>query len=835
MACQKRFSLLLLIVPIFLLAQKPSKPTSSEIFHQIQKLNFIGSVLYIGAHPDDENTRLISYLANDIKAQTTYLSITRGDGGQNLIGSELGELLGVIRTEELLGARKTDGGNQRFTRANDFGFSKNPDETFRIWDKQQVLADVVWAIRSLKPDIIINRFDHRTAGTTHGQHTASAILSYEAYDLARNASQFPEQLKYVDVWTPKRLFFNTSFFFYGSQEAFDKADKSNLSMMETGSFYPNLGLSNGEIAALSRSNHKSQGFGSTGSRGSETEYLEYLKGSVLKKKSDIFEGVTTSWLRFSNGLAIRDIMDQVVAQYDFKNPSASIPKLLEAQTLINKIDDDYWRKIKLNQINEIIAACAGLFVEAVSSTDVTTPGQEIKLKLELINRSIFPITLTGYKVSTSQSSEMPNLQLNDNVSNRLETAAKIPSDANYNSPYWLNEKGSVGMYRVDNQELIGLPETPSGITVDFSFSLNNKATIFLRREVVFKSNDPIKGETYQPLYLLPHVTVQIPDKVLVFKDNAAKKVTVRVNAIKPGISGDLHLELPQGWNSEPKNTTVTFSDGETEKIIAFSVTPPETDSEGVMTPKFSYQQKIYDSEKIEISYDHIPKQIVLLPAESKLVKSNIKIEGKKIAYIQGAGDDVPSGLTQIGYEVTELKQSDITAERLKAFDAVVTGIRVYNVLDDFEPQQKILLQYVADGGTLLVQYNTDSRLKTADFSPYPIKLSRNRVTEEDAEVRLLNPNHEVLNFPNKINNLDFSGWVQERGLYFPSEWGSEFTPIFGMNDFKEPESQGSLLVSKYGKGYYIYTGLSFFRQIPAGVPGAYKLFANLISIGKNGK
>ena len=377
---QKLYTLLLaLFITIIqsVWAQQPVKPNSVDIYHQIQKLNFLGSVLYIAAHPDDENTRLISYLSNDKKARTAYLSLTRGDGGQNLIGPELRELLGVIRTQELIEARKIDGGEQFFSRANDFGFSKNPTETLQIWDKNQVLSDVVWAIRKFQPDIIINRFDHRSPGTTHGHHTASAMLSMEAFDLANDANQFPNQLQYVSTWQPKRVFFNTSWWFYGSQEKFKAADKTNLINLKIGTYYPALGKSNQEIAALSRSRHQSQGFGSTGTRGEEDEYIEFLKGDMPKDKTNLFEGIDTTWNRIKGGKAIGDILYAVEKNFDFKNPAASVAELVKAYSLIEKLEDKHWKLVKLEEIERIIAACTGLYLEAVTDVQEITPGSTL--------------------------------------------------------------------------------------------------------------------------------------------------------------------------------------------------------------------------------------------------------------------------------------------------------------------------------------------------------------------------------------------------------------------------------------------------------------------------
>ncbi|MFT5848917.1 PIG-L family deacetylase, partial [Psychroserpens sp.] len=376
-------------------AQQPKKPTSSEIHESIKKLNFLGSVLYVAAHPDDENTRLISYMSNDVKARTAYLSLTRGDGGQNLVGPEIRELLGVIRTQELLAARGTDGGEQLFTRANDFGYSKHPDETLAIWNKKEVLSDVVLAIRQFQPDVIINRFNHRTPGTTHGHHTSSAMLSVEAFDLVGDKNAYPKQLSRTNIWQPQRLFFNTSWWFYGSRENFEKADKSNLLAVDTGVYFPSSGLSNPEIAALSRSQHKSQGFGSTGSRGSQIEYIEIIKGDLPTDKTNIFEGIDTSWNRVEGGKAIGDILYAVEKNYDFKNPSASIPELMRAYLAIQNLENTHWKNIKTNEVKNIIAACAGLYLEVTANSNHATAGAVIDLNLEVINRSNSKIVLSS--------------------------------------------------------------------------------------------------------------------------------------------------------------------------------------------------------------------------------------------------------------------------------------------------------------------------------------------------------------------------------------------------------------------------------------------------------
>ena len=814
-------------------AQQPVKPNSVDIYHQIQKLNFLGSVLYIAAHPDDENTRLISYLSNDKKARTAYLSLTRGDGGQNLIGPELRELLGVIRTQELIEARKIDGGEQFFSRANDFGFSKNPTETLQIWDKNQVLSDVVWAIRKFQPDIIINRFDHRSPGTTHGHHTASAMLSMEAFDLANDSNQFPNQLQYVTPWQPKRVFFNTSWWFYGSKEKFEAADKTNLINLKIGTYYASLGKSNQEIAALSRSRHQSQGFGSTGTRGEEDEYIEFLKGEMPKDKTNLFEGIDTTWNRIKGGKAIGDILYAVEKNFDFKNPAASVPELVKAYSLIEKLEDKHWKFVKLEEIKKIIADCTGLYIEAVTDVQEITPGSTLKVKWEAINRSDIVMNLEGIGAvpAYKHEGEQKNILLKNNISNTATITLELPINFDFTNAYWLNQLGTNGMYRVDNQEEIGLPDVIRDAKVGFWININD-VTIPYERNVVYKYNDDVKGEVYQPLDIVPLVTSSIAEKVYIFNNDRSKTVSVKIKAGKDNVNGNAKLEVPQNWKVTPTEIPFTIDKKGQETIVVFTVTPSSEASEISIKSVIIVGDREFDKEKIDINYTHIYKQMVLKTAETKAIRVKIKTKNEKIAYIMGAGDEVPKSLTQMGYEVAVLKPEDITTERLQNFDVVITGIRAYNVVNALAYKQRLLLDFVQNGKTMIVQYNTLDDLVTKDMSPFPIKLSRDRVTEENAEVRFLAPNHPILNYPNKITADDFKGWKQEQGLYYPSEWDANFTPILSANDQGEKPKNGALLVAKYGKGNYVYTGLSFFRELPEGVPGAFRLLANMIALGK---
>lgn len=833
---QKLYTLLLALfitVTQSVWSQQPVKPNAVDIYHQIQKLNFLGSVLYIAAHPDDENTRLISYLSNDKKARTAYLSLTRGDGGQNLIGPELRELLGVIRTQELIEARKIDGGEQFFSRANDFGFSKNPTETLQIWDKNQVLSDVVWAIRKFQPDIIINRFDHRSPGTTHGHHTASAMLSMEAFDLANDANQFPNQLQYVSTWQPKRVFFNTSWWFYGSKEKFEAADKTNLINLKIGTYYAALGKSNQEIAALSRSRHQSQGFGSTGTRGEEDEYIEFLKGEMPKDKTNLFEGIDTTWNRIKGGKAIGDILYAVEKNFDFKNPAASVPELVKAYSLIETLEDKHWKFVKLEEIKKIIAACTGLYLEAVTDVQEITPGSPLKVKWEAINRSEIAMNLEGIcAVPVLKREDVKKIRpLQNNVSLSETITLDLPNNFDYTNAYWLNQTGTNGMYRVDNQEEIGLPDVIRNAKVGFWININD-VTIPYERNVVYKYNDDVKGEVYQPLDIVPLVTSAVAEKVYIFNSDRSKTVSVKIKAGKDNVNGNAKLEVPQNWKVTPIEIPFTIDKKGQETIVVFTVTPSSEASEISIKSVITVGDREFDKEKIDINYSHIYKQMVLKTAEAKAIRVKIKTKNEKIAYLMGAGDEVPKSLTQMGYEVTILKPEEISAERLQNFDVVMTGIRAYNVVNALAYKQKLLLDFVQNGKTMIVQYNTMDELVTKDMSPFPLKISRDRVTEENAEVRFLAPNHPVLNYPNKITADDFKGWKQEQGLYYPSEWDANFTPILSANDQGEKPKNGALLVAKYGKGNYVYTGLSFFRELPEGVSGAFRLLANIIALGK---
>ncbi len=820
----------LLFITSSIKGQQSENWNSGEIYEALKKLNFLGSVLYVAAHPDDENTRMISYLSNHIKARTAYLSLTRGDGGQNLIGPEIRELLGVIRTQELLAARRIDGGEQFFSRANDFGYSKHPDETVSIWDDEDVMSDVVWSIRKYRPDVIINRFDHKSAGRTHGHHTASAVLSFDAHDLSGDKTKFPEQLDYVEPYTARRLFFNTSWWFYGSREAFAKADKSDMVSMDIGIYYPTLGTSNSEIAALSRSQHVCQGMGNTARRGSSMEYLQLLKGDMPQSESDIFQGINTTWSRIPGGAPITDMVASIIDDFNFVDPTQSVAPLLKVYAAIEKLPENHWKNVKLEETRKLISACMGLFLEAVTDQHTTTIGDSIDIAIESTNRSNLSAQLDKIEILPYGDVIELNKSLAPNQEVKDFRKIAISESINLTSPYWLKEKGSLGMYKVANQEMIGLAETPRELKIKLHTTIDGQAVTFTE-DIQYKYNSPEAGPVYRPLEVVPELFVKPAANSMIFTAGHTKDLSVTLKAGSDNQSGTLKLPLPEGWKSTPEFHEFNIKNKGAEQTLNFSITPPSFQSIVQVKPVAETALGTYDEEGISINYPHIPYQFVMRDADIKLVNIDVNITGNHIAYIQGAGDDIPASLRQIGYNVDELEVGEITPSKISDYHAIIMGIRAYNKWDEMRFKQPILLDYVEKGGTLVVQYNTSRRIKTDQLGPYPLKLSRDRVTVEEAEVRILQPDHPALTTPNKITDKDFNDWVQERGLYFSNEWSEEYTALLSSNDPGESPKDGGLLVAPYGNGWYVYTGYSFFRELPAGVPGAYRLLANLISLG----
>lgn len=804
-------------------SQTPTQYNASEIQLGLKKLNFLGSVLYIAAHPDDENTKLIAWLSKEKLINTGYLSLTRGDGGQNLIGPEIRESLGVIRTQELLQARRIDGGEQFFTRANDFGFSKNPGETFDIWNKEQVLSDVVWVIRKFKPDIIITRFS-TTPGGTHGHHTASAILAEEAFKAAADKTQFPEQLKHVEVWQPKRLLWNTTWWFYGDEKNFDK---TGLLPIDVGGYSPLLGSSYTEIAARSRSMHQSQGFGAPLVRGSEIEYLKPIIGG----EDDLFAHIDMTWTNMPGGPAISDAINKSIETFDPENPAKITQDLVQIYKKMKTLPEGYWKKKKMGEVKALIKSCMGLYLEATAASNSTVPGASIDIAIEATNRSQVPAVLMGIYNKAIQVDSLVDKELKYNQPLFLTKHLSIPEAMPYSQPYWLKEEHTIGMYTVTDQTLIGQAEDAPSIVFNIICKIWEEEFSF-DVPLVFKYTNPAKGELYQPFEITPPVFMNLEEEVYIFPDSDPKKIKVLVDAGTAHVKGELKLETPEGWHVSPESVAVNIEQQGGEATFSFEVSPPAMSSEARLRAVFMAGDKHYSKSKISIEYDHIPKQTLYPEAAAKIVRLDLKKEGEKIGYLMGAGDNIPVSLQQLGYKVDLLNDNGITLENLKQYDAVILGIRAYNTVDRLKFYQPVLLEYAKQGGTLIVQYNTNHQLVTPDLGPYPLTLSRDRVTVEDAPVRILLPEHPVLNFPNKITAKDFEGWVQERGLYFPNQWSNEYKAPLSSNDPGESPKDGGLLVAPYGKGYYIYTGYSWFRELPAGVPGAYRLFTNMISIGK---
>ena len=792
---------------------------SSEIYKSIRKLNFLGSALYVAAHPDDENTRMISYFSNHLLARTAYLSLTRGDGGQNLIGSELREALGLIRTQELLSARNIDGGEQYFTMASDFGYSKHPDETFSIWDKEKVLSQTIERIRQFKPDIVINRFDHRTPGKTHGHHTSSAIISAEAFELSGSKNA----LSISEIWQPKRLFFNTSWWFYGSREKFNKSIKSNLIEFDSGVYDPLTGRSNSEIAAVSRSQHKSQGFGSTAQQGRQLEYLELIKGMPLKSNNP-FEGINTSWTRLADGAEIEKLIDDVLNEFNFSKPYLSVSKLVLAYDKIKKLKNKHWSEIKSKELESVILKCLGFNIQVNASVPYAILGEEINITIKAVNHSPIEVFIKQFSKAKQDLSIEKSLLQNSVFEKKIKHVIK----GEISSPYWLSEDSSTGMYSTSKKDLIGLAETPSAIIIDIMLVIEG-VEIGATLPLSYRKTDPIRGEVVVPFHILPAATTQIKEPVYLFSRKEKKSINITVKNNGKSFEGNIRLRGNKYWRISPENHSIAIKGKGAEKNLSFEITPPDFTDQFAIKPIIETSENSFNASMQEIEYDHFPKQYMIVPASSKAITLDLKTYVNKIGYINGAGDKIPESLRAVGIEVETLDADQISLEKLNNYVTVVLGIRAFNVNESLAFKNKILWEYVAQGGTLLIQYNTSRGLKTNEIAPFNLTLSRDRVTDENAAVTILDGKHLLLNHPNKISSKDFEGWVQERGLYFPNQWHDDFKPLLRMNDPGENPKDGALLSANYGKGRIVYTGLSFFRLLPAGVPGAYRLFFNLIA------
>ncbi len=823
----KKFLAAILLLPLLGYAQPYKQPDGAQIKLKLKKLNVLASVLYVAAHPDDENTRVITYLGNDRLATVGYLAMTRGDGGQNLIGPEIRDRLGLIRTQELLAARRIDGGQQFFTRANDFGYSKSPEETFSIWGREEILSDVVKIFRQYQPDVIITRFPPEGGGG-HGHHTASAILAGVAFDLAGDKDAYPDQVKTLGTWNATRLFVNTGRWWNSSIND----ETPGVVVLDVGGYNTLLGKSYPEISALSSSQHKSQGWGRRGTRGSELEYFQLTKGSSAEE--DIFEGINIGWSRIKNSGKVQELVNRAAREFNSENPAAIVPVLLQLRKEIGSLGDSVWKARKLRETDELIQDCLGLFAEVTASHFQGSPGEAVNTTIEVINRSATDISLESIHAPmiSWDTTYASALSPNDDV--RIATKSRVVTDAKYSDPYWLKEPHGTGRFTVNDAAMIGLPENPPAVQFEFVFSVGGEK-VSVKRPLIYKWVDPVKGELWRPFEIVPPVFLNLSEGVVVFNSKEPRSITVTArSSVDRPLHGILSLRLPSGWKCVPKEANIELLHRDVPLTTTFTIYPGQ---EGVATITASFQAdgKDYSKSLELISYDHFPAQTLLPPATAKAVRVDLKKAGTLVGYIRGAGDDIPSALRNMGYEVWELIDSEVTPENLAKLDALVFGIRAFNTNGSIPGYMANVLEYAHGGGTVVVQYNTVIDLMANKLSPYPLKISHDRVTEENAEVRILKPDHSVLNYPNKITARDFEGWVQERGLYFPNEWDPTFEAILSMNDTGEKPMNSSLLVARYGNGYYVYTGLSFFRELPEGVPGAYKLFANLVSLGSVGK
>lgn len=863
----------------------PFKPLkSNEILNSIKKLKNTGLMLYVAAHPDDENQRVISYFTKYLNWEGAYFSFTRGEGGQNLIGAEKGDDLSIIRTAELIEARKIDGGKQFFSSAKDFGFSKTVSETFKFWNKEKVTEELTWVIRYLQPNIIITRFSPDTIVKTHGHHTASAILALETYKNSNDNKYFKDQIKYdpfISEWKCENIFWNTSSFFYQEQKKNFDNDTTIISL-NINEYLKKEGKSIGEIATESRSKHSSQAFGGEPKFDTLKEYFVNLDSTTYTKL--LIKNANQTWFgRFKKGLEIDSLIDFISNNFNENNPENSLNDLIDLHKLMKKSDKNYRVESKINDLEKIILSCIGLYASSYINVEKIVPGDVLNVNISLIKRVDFPVKINSIyyfdDINQLQFTEniknLENLKNKDNSTNytqnqnrnsqninQFQTEIKKDLDIelnlfqqkkythNINLPYglyssqpsWINENNInedstlatiINLNKSNKKEKIDHNKLK---TKEFSSKIKfkigdkkNNTEIILNLPILNREVNEKNGELFSQVFIMEPLSVTTNKSIIFFNDKDENNLKVTLEGHTDNIKGSLILEVPEGWNVSPLFIPFTNLNKNEKQHFEFKLKNISSKLElSKVRPVANVLFHRCFSEYKEINYPHIGKKQYFKDASIILSKIDFKINSQKIGYIMGAGDETPEILNKLGYELKIIEEKNISLDTLNNYKTVIIGIRAYNILTLLKENNKNLLKYVENGGKLIVQYNNNRNLIEEKFAPYDLKINRDRVTEEDAKITFIKPEHTLLNKPNIITKKDFDNWVQERGLYYPSEWASNYETIISMNDENEKPLESAILYAKYGKGVYIYTSLSFFRQLPAGVPGAIKLFVNLI-------
>jgi len=813
--------LFLLACGLSVVAQQIRPMPSNQIYQKLEQLKTLGTVMYFAAHPDDENTRMIAYLVHHDHVRTIYYSLTRGDGGQNILGDEQGAALGLIRTHELLQARKLDGAEQMFSPFVDFGYTTSVPETINFWNKEKLVQDAVKAIQETRPDMIICRFPTTGEGG-HGHHTVSAIVAKEAWLYISKYNDTARQ----KLWLPKRLLFNA--FHFGRANTV----KPGQFPLRINQYDPLLGEGLGELAGKSRSMHKSQGAGTPQVIGTTTEHFEVIEGSPLEQS--LYDGIDTSWRRIGSP-NIGQAIQNVINNFQFDDPSASIPALMNIRQSITNVPDTFWRQRKLKEVDQIILSCAGVMAEALTNVPEAVPGETIPVSINVIARSDVPVTVQAVVPERKilEGGLQPTVLQNDSLY-KFPFTIQLDAHEPVTEPYWMVLPPEHDEYQFPAKYL-GMPEAPNTLVMPVVLSINH-VNFTINVPVSQKKLDPVRGDITQRLRIVPPMSVEPTNRLFIYTPGEDKKVVLHIKTFENIDSAQLVLFAQrQMLATLPLPNLRKGLD--TYMVVSVPVAKLKADSaEHYLQFFITSKQGSFNMGVNLIDYPHIPELQYLTAAWMKIVPKNWTVAVHKIGYVEGVGDYVDNILRLCGLTVEEIPVLELNNKKyLSQYDAIVIGIRALNTQTRLQAGMDALLDYVHEGGTLVVQYNKSYSQVTDKLGPYPFQLSDKRVTDETAPVTFLNPKSSLLNFPNKITQKDFDGWIQERGLYFPDEWDNHYQTLFSMHDEGKPVLKGSVLYTPYGRGQYIYTGLAFFRELPAGNTGAIRLFMNFLSAGKKTK